>query len=499
MEKYIMALDQGTTSSRCILFDKRGNVCSMSQKEFNQIYPKPGWVEHNPMEIWSSQLAVATECMALLGVSAAQIEGIGITNQRETTILWDKNTGEPVYNAIVWQCRRTSDKIEALKRDGFDQVIRERTGLIPDAYFSASKIAWILEEVPGVRERAKRGELLFGTVDTWLIWNLTKGAVHVTDFTNASRTMLYDIHKLCWDQEILDYFGIPENLLPQVHPSSYVYGYTAPSVLGGPIPIAGAAGDQQAALFGQCCFDRGEVKNTYGTGCFMLMHTGGQAIASQSGLLTTMAAGSSEKPQYALEGSVFVAGAAIQWLRDGMRMIKTAPQSQEYAMQAADTAGVYIVPAFAGMGAPYWNQYARGTIVGITRACTKEHFIRAALESIAYQTADVLRAMEQDSGISLKSLKVDGGASANDFLMQFQADILGIQVQRPSCVETTALGAAYLAGLAAGYWKDQKEIRENWQMGSVFDCAMSQEKREELLRGWRKAVRCALVWAEEEC
>ncbi|WP_318709116.1 glycerol kinase GlpK [Candidatus Acetatifactor stercoripullorum] len=499
MEKYIMALDQGTTSSRCILFNKRGNVCSMSQKEFNQIYPKPGWVEHNPMEIWSSQLAVATECMALLGVSAAQIEGIGITNQRETTILWDKNTGEPVYNAIVWQCRRTSDKIEALKRDGFDQVIRERTGLIPDAYFSASKIAWILEEVPGVRERAKRGELLFGTVDTWLIWNLTKGAVHVTDFTNASRTMLYDIHKLCWDQEILDYFGIPENLLPQVHPSSYVYGYTAPSVLGGPIPIAGAAGDQQAALFGQCCFDRGEVKNTYGTGCFMLMHTGGQAIASQSGLLTTMAAGSSEKPQYALEGSVFVAGAAIQWLRDGMRMIKTAPQSQEYAMQAADTAGVYIVPAFAGMGAPYWNQYARGTIVGITRACTKEHFIRAALESIAYQTADVLRAMEQDSGISLKSLKVDGGASANDFLMQFQADILGIQVQRPSCVETTALGAAYLAGLAAGYWKDQKEIRENWQMGSVFDRAMSQEKREELLRGWRKAVRCALVWAEEEC
>ena len=499
MEKYIMALDQGTTSSRCILFNKRGNVCSMSQKEFNQIYPKPGWVEHNPMEIWSSQLAVATECMALLGVSAAQIEGIGITNQRETTILWDKNTGEPVYNAIVWQCRRTSDKIEALKRDGFDQVIRERTGLIPDAYFSASKIAWILEEVPGVRERAKRGELLFGTVDTWLIWNLTKGAVHVTDFTNASRTMLYDIHKLCWDQEILDYFGIPENLLPQVHPSSYVYGYTAPSVLGGPIPIAGAAGDQQAALFGQCCFDRGEVKNTYGTGCFMLMHTGEQAIASGSGLLTTMAAGASEKPQYALEGSVFVAGAAIQWLRDGMRMIKTAPQSQEYAMQAADTAGVYIVPAFAGMGAPYWNQYARGTIVGITRACTKEHFIRATLESIAYQTADVLRAMEQDSGISLKSLKVDGGASANDFLMQFQADILGIQVQRPSCVETTALGAAYLAGLAAGYWKDQKEIRENWQMGSVFDCAMSQEKREELLRGWRKAVRCALVWAEEEC
>ena len=499
MEKYIMALDQGTTSSRCILFDKRGNVCSMSQKEFNQIYPKPGWVEHNPMEIWSSQLAVATECMALLGVSAAQIEGIGITNQRETTILWDKNTGEPVYNAIVWQCRRTSDKIEALKRDGFDQVIRERTGLIPDAYFSASKIAWILEEVPRVRERAKRGELLFGTVDTWLIWNLTKGAVHVTDFTNASRTMLYDIHKLCWDQEILDYFGIPENLLPQVHPSSYVYGYTAPAVLGGPIPIAGAAGDQQAALFGQCCFDRGEVKNTYGTGCFMLMHTGEQAIASGSGLLTTMAAGSSEKPQYALEGSVFVAGAAIQWLRDGMRMIKTAPQSQEYAIQAADTAGVYIVPAFAGMGAPYWNQYARGTIVGITRACTKEHFIRATLESIAYQTADVLRAMEQDSGISLKSLKVDGGASANDFLMQFQADILGIQVQRPSCVETTALGAAYLAGLAAGYWKDQKEIRENWQMGSVFDCAMSQEKREELLRGWRKAVRCALVWAEEEC
>ena len=498
MKKYIMALDQGTTSSRCILFDKGGNICSMSQKEFSQIYPKPGWVEHNPREIWSSQLAVATECMAVAGVSAEQISGIGITNQRETTILWDKETGEPVYNAIVWQCRRTSDKIEALKADGFDKVIREKTGLVPDAYFSASKIAWILEHVKGARQKAEQGKLLFGTVDTWLIWNLTKGAVHVTDYTNASRTMLYDIHRLCWDQEILEYFQIPECILPKVSPSSCVYGHTDASVLGGEIPIAGAAGDQQAALFGQCCFEQGEVKNTYGTGCFMLMNTGHKAISSQSGLLTTIAASTENEVEYALEGSVFVAGAAIQWLRDSMRMIKTAAQSQEYAENAEDTAGVYIVPAFAGMGAPYWNQYARGTIVGITRGCTKEHFIRATLESIAYQTADVLKAMEKDSGLSLKSLKVDGGASANDFLMQFQADIVKLQVQRPKCIETTALGAAYLAGLATGYWKDKKEIRENWQIGAFFDSKMEEERRKTLLQGWKKAVKCALVWAENE-
>ncbi len=498
MKKYIMALDQGTTSSRCILFDKGGNICSMSQKEFSQIYPKPGWVEHNPREIWSSQLAVATECMAVAGISAEQISGIGITNQRETTILWDKETGEPVYNAIVWQCRRTSDKIEALKADGFDKVIREKTGLVPDAYFSASKIAWILEHVKGARQKAEQGKLLFGTVDTWLIWNLTKGAVHVTDYTNASRTMLYDIHRLCWDQEILEYFQIPECILPKVSPSSCVYGHTDASVLGGEIPIAGAAGDQQAALFGQCCFEQGEVKNTYGTGCFMLMNTGHKAISSQSGLLTTIAASTENEVEYALEGSVFVAGAAIQWLRDSMRMIKTAAQSQEYAENAEDTAGVYIVPAFAGMGAPYWNQYARGTIVGITRGCTKEHFIRATLESIAYQTADVLKAMEKDSGLSLKSLKVDGGASANDFLMQFQADIVKLQVQRPKCIETTALGAAYLAGLATGYWKDKKEIRENWQIGAFFDSKMEEERRKTLLQGWKKAVKCALVWAENE-
>ena len=497
MQEYVMALDQGTTSSRCILFDRTGTICGMSQKEFTQIYPQPGWVEHNPKEIWSSQLAVAAECMAMAGVSAGQIAAIGITNQRETTLLWDRSTGEPVYNAIVWQCRRTSDMIEALKEDGFDKKIREKTGLVPDAYFSASKIAWILDNVPGARERAERGELVFGTVDTWLIWNLTKGAVHVTDYTNASRTMLFDIHRLVWDEEIMERFGISRAILPRVMPSSCVYGHTDASVLGGEIPIAGAAGDQQAALFGQCCFERGEVKNTYGTGCFLLMNTGGDAIASQSGLLTTIAAGTSGKPQYALEGSVFVAGAGVQWLRDSMRMIRNAAQSRQYCEAVEDTAGVYLVPAFAGLGAPYWNQYARGTVVGLTRGCGKEHFIRATLESIAYQTADVLRAMEQDSGIRLKGLKVDGGASANDFLMQFQADIVDTQVHRPECIETTALGAAYLAGLAVGYWKDREEIRANWRIGKVFGPMMEQEKRERLLKGWKRAVRCALAWSEE--
>lgn len=498
MKKYIMALDQGTTSSRCIIFDKKGTVCAMAQKEFSQIYPKPGWVEHNPKEIWSSQLAVAAEAMAMLGVEAEQISGIGITNQRETTIVWDKDTGEPVYNAIVWQCRRTSDKIEELKRNGFDKIIRQRTGLIPDAYFSTSKIAWILDNVSGCRVRAEAGELLFGTVDTWLIWNLTRGAVHITDYTNASRTMLFDIHRLCWDEEILSYFNIPKVMLPKVCASSEIYGYTDCTALGDGIPIAGAAGDQQAALFGQCCFEPGEVKNTYGTGCFMLMHTGQEAITSKAGLLTTMAACTANEPEYALEGSVFVAGAAIQWLRDGMRMISSAPKSQEYAMQVEDTAGVYIVPAFAGMGAPYWSQYARGTIVGLTRGCTKEHFVRATLESIAYQTADVLAAMEKDSGMQLKSLKVDGGASANDFLMQFQADIVNTQVRRPECIETTALGAAYLAGLATGYWRDKEEIRQNWQMGAQFTSDMAGDRREQLLKGWHRAVKCALAWAQEE-
>ncbi len=470
----------------------------MAQKEFTQIYPRPGWVEHNPMEIWSSQLAVAIECMAMVGAGAEQIAAIGITNQRETTILWDKNTGEPVYNAIVWQCRRTADLIEELKRDGFDRVIREKTGLIPDAYFSGSKIAWILQNVPGARKKAQAGELLFGTVDTWLIWNLTKGAVHATDYTNASRTMLFDIHKLEWDSEILERLGIPAAILPKVYPSSHVFGHTDASLFGGEIPIAGAAGDQQAALFGQCCFEQGEVKNTYGTGCFLLMNTGNEAIVSSSGLLTTIAAGTSQRPEYALEGSVFVAGAGVQWLRDSMRMLRSAPQSQEYCEAVEDTAGVYVVPAFAGLGAPYWNQYARGTVVGLTRGCTKEHFIRATLEAIAYQTADVLRAMEQDSGIHLKSLKVDGGASVNDFLMQFQADIVNTRVDRPKCIETTALGAAYLAGLATGYWKDREEIRANWQLEKVFEASMEEDKRAELLKGWKRAVKCALAWAEEE-
>lgn len=498
MQNYIMALDQGTTSSRCILFDKQGNICSMSQKEFTQIYPKPGWVEHNPMEIWSSQLAVATECMAMVGADAQHIAAIGITNQRETTILWDKETGEPVYHAIVWQCRRTSDMIEELKKDGFDKRIREKTGLIPDAYFSASKIAWILRNVPGAREKAEAGKLLFGTVDTWLIWNLTKGAVHATDYTNASRTMLFDIHRLCWDEEILKRFDIPSCILPQVKPSGCLFGHTDASVLGGEIPIAGAAGDQQSALFGQCCFEQGEVKNTYGTGCFLLMNTGTEAIASKSGLLTTIAASTAERTEYALEGSVFVAGAGVQWLRDSMRMLKSAGQSQEYCEAVEDTAGVYIVPAFAGMGAPYWNQYARGTVVGLTRGCSKEHFIRATLESIAYQTADVIRAMEQDSGMNLKSLKVDGGASANDFLMQFQADIVNTQVHRPKCIETTALGAAYLAGLTVGYWKDKEEIKENWQLGAAFQSSMEEEKCQRLMKGWKRAVKCALAWAEDD-
>lgn len=499
MKEYMMALDQGTTSSRCILFDKMGNIRAKAQKEFAQIYPQEGWVEHNPKDIWSSQYSVMTEALTMLGEDEC-IAGIGITNQRETTIVWNKQTGEPVYNAIVWQCRRTAKEIDRLKEEEpvLSAYITEKTGLLPDPYFSASKIAWILDHVENARQEANAGNLLFGTVDTWLIWNLTRGKVHVTDYTNASRTMLFDIHALCWDQKILDYFRIPASMLPQVKPSSHVYGYANLGSLGESIPIAGAAGDQQAALFGQCCFTQGEVKNTYGTGCFMLMHTGDRAVKSRAGLLTTIAASADGTAEYALEGSVFVAGAAIQWLRDGMHLIEQAPQTQKICESVEDTAGTMIVPAFTGMGAPYWNPYARGMVTGLTRGCQKEHFIRAIMESIAFQTMDVLTAMRADAELSLLKLKVDGGASANDFLMQFQADLLGVDVQRPRCIETTALGAAYLAGLAVGYWKDTEEIKENWQLDRVFTASMPQEKRQELVRSWKRAVDCALYYAKWE-
>ena len=497
MAKYIMALDQGTTSSRCILFDKAGNICSMAQREFEQIYPKPGWVEHNPMEIWSTQYAVMSEAMALVGAKPKDIAGIGITNQRETTIVWDKETGEPVYNAIVWQCRRTAKDINLLVKDGYADVIKAKTGLVPDAYFSATKIAWILSNVAGARKKAEEGRLLFGTVDTWLIWKLTGGAVHVTDYTNASRTMLFDIHNRCWDKELLEKFNIPEVMLPMVKPSSCIYGYTDPSVLAGNIAIAGAAGDQQAALFGQCCFEPGEVKNTYGTGCFLLMNTGDKPVDSKHGLITTIAAGSDDQLHYALEGSVFTGGAIVQWLRDEMRLIRSSSQSEDYARMVNDTNGVYIVPAFSGMGAPYWNPYARGCVVGLSRGANKEHFIRASLESIAYQTYDVLKAMESDTGHIVKELKVDGGASANDFLMEFQADILGAKIRRPKCIETTALGAAYLAGLAVGFFNDLNEIRDNWQLASTFESSMAPSDRDNLLAGWRRAVKCAISYTDE--
>ena len=498
MGRYVIALDQGTTSSRCILFDEQGNICSAAQKEFTQIFPQPGWVEHDPMEIWSSQLSVTMEAMGKIGAHYSDIAAIGITHQRETTVVWDKETGEPVYHAIVWQCRRTADRIEELKSDGLEELIIERTGLIPDAYFSGSKIEWILDNVEGARERAERGELLFGTVDTWLIWNLTKGCIHVTDYTNASRTMLFDIHKKCWDEEILEYFRIPRTMLPDVKPSSCVYGYTSSDVMGGKIPIAGAAGDQQAALFGQCCFEAGEMKNTYGTGCFLLMNTGEKAVKSEHGLLTTIAASEQDKIQYALEGSVFVAGAAVQWLRDEMRMVRSAPQTEEYCNAVKDTGGVYVVPAFAGLGAPYWDQYARGTIVGVTRGTSKEQFIRATVESMAYQVYDLIEAMEQDSGIHLKELRVDGGACANNFLLQFQSDVLDARIVRPECIETTALGAAYLAGLAVGYWKDREEIKKNWKASRAFDSQMELEYRKKLVKGWKRAVKCALLWSEDE-
>ncbi len=495
-KKYVMALDQGTTSSRCILFDRQGNAVSMAQKEFTQIYPRTGWVEHDAMEIWSSQYGVAAEAMAKIGADAGDIEAIGITNQRETTIVWDRNTGVPVYNAICWQCHRTADRIDELKAQGYDKLIKNKTGLVPDAYFSATKIGWILDNVEGARKKAEAGELLFGTVDTWLIWKLSKGRIFVTDYTNASRTMLFNIHTRSWDDELLELFGVPRSMLAQVRPSSCIYGTTDEGLLGGEIKLAGAAGDQQAALFGQCCYREGDVKNTYGTGCFLLMNTGKRAFESENGLITTIAADTDEEPSYALEGSVFVAGAAIQWLRDEMRMIDSSAQSEEYAKAVPDTNGVYVVPAFTGLGAPYWNQYCRGMVVGITRGCSKEHFVRATLESLAYQTHSVLKSMEQDTGLSISSLRVDGGASANDFLMQFQADILGADVLRPKCIETTALGAAYLAGLATGYWQSREEIEKNWQLSHRFVPSMSDGIRQERLKGWDKAVRCALMWQE---
>lgn len=495
-KKYVMGLDQGTTSSRCILFDRQGNMVSMAQKEFTQIYPRTGWVEHDAMEIWSSQYGVAAEAMAKIGADAGDIEAIGITNQRETTIVWDRNTGVPVYNAICWQCHRTADRIDELKAQGYDKLIKSKTGLVPDAYFSATKIGWILDNVEGARKKAEAGELLFGTVDTWLIWKLSKGRIFVTDYTNASRTMLFNIHTRSWDDELLELFGVPRSMLAQVRPSSCIYGTTDEGLLGGEIKLAGAAGDQQAALFGQCCYGEGDVKNTYGTGCFLLMNTGKRAFEPENGLITTIAADTDEEPSYALEGSVFVAGAAIQWLRDELRMIDSSAQSEEYAKAVPDTNGVYVVPAFTGLGAPYWNQYCRGMVVGITRGCSKEHFVRATLESLAYQTHSVLKSMEQDTGLAISSLRVDGGASANDFLMQFQADILGADVLRPECIETTALGAAYLAGLATGYWQSREEIEKNWQLSHRFVPSMSDAIRQERLKGWDKAVRCALMWQD---
>lgn len=498
MSKYIMALDAGTTSNRCILFDEKGEICSIAQKEFTQYFPKPGWVEHDANEIWSSQLGVAVEAMAKLGIGADDIAAIGITNQRETTIVWDKNTGEPVSNAIVWQCRRTSEYCDTLKDKGLTDKFREKTGLIIDAYFSGTKLKWILDNVDGVRERAEKGELLFGTVETWLIWKLTKGKAHVTDYSNASRTLLFNIKDLTWDKEILEELNIPESMLPEPKPSSYVYGYSDASFFGKEIPISGAAGDQQAALFGQTCFNPGEAKNTYGTGCFMLMNTGETPVYSNNGLVTTIAWGLDGKVNYALEGSIFVAGASIQWLRDELRIIESAADSEYMAKKVKDTNGCYVVPAFTGLGAPYWDQYARGTIVGLSRGVNKYHIIRATLESIGYQVNDVLHAMKADSGIDLAALKVDGGASANDFLMQFQSDIINAPVKRPSCVETTAMGAAYLAGLAVGYWNSKEDVIKNWAVDKIFSPIMGEDERERKIKGWNKAVKYSFGWAKEE-
>ncbi|MGN0153186.1 MAG: glycerol kinase GlpK [Lachnospiraceae bacterium] len=488
MKTYLMALDQGTTSSRCIVFDKGGNVVSMAQKEFTQYFPESGWVEHDADEIWASQAGVMAEAMAKCSIEAGEIAAIGITNQRETTIVWDKDTGKPVYHAIVWQCRRTADYVEELKAEGYDKVIKEKTGLIVDPYFSATKLKWILDNVEGAREKAKEGKLLFGTVDTWLIYKLTKGEVFATDVTNASRTMLYNIHDLCWDEELLAKFDIPKQMLPEVKSSSEVYGMTHPSVIGEAVPIAGVAGDQQAALFGQCCFEAGESKNTYGTGCFLLMNTGEKAVNSQHGLLTTIAIGRGGTVQYALEGSVFVAGAAIKWLRDELKMIDTAAETEELAKSVPDSNGVYVVPAFTGLGAPYWDAYARGAVFGLSRGSSRAHFVRATLESLAYQSLDVIRAMEEDAGISVTSLRVDGGASANNFLLQFQADILNGEIIRPKVAETTALGAAYLAGLAVGYYKDIEEIKTNWQKDKAFQPLIREEQREKLYSGWKECI-----------
>ena len=489
-KKYIVALDQGTTSSRAVIFNKKGEIVTVSQKEFHQIYPQPGWVEHDPMEIWGCQSGVMREAIETTSIDPRQIAAIGITNQRETTIVWDKNTGKPIYNAIVWQCRRTS-KI-------CDELIKDKTGLIIDAYFSATKIKWILDNVEGAREKANRGELLFGTVDTWLILKLTNRQVHVTDYSNASRTMMFNINDLKWDEDILRELDIPLSMLPEVKPSSYIYGYTNELMLGESIPIAGCAGDQQSALFGQTCFEEGSAKNTYGTGCFLLMNTGNKLVKSKNGLLTTIAWGIGDKINYALEGSIFMGGASIQWLRDELRMIKTASDSEDYATRVEDTNGVYVVPAFTGLGAPYWDMYARGTILGLSRGAKKEHIIRATLESIAYQTKDVLSAMEEDSSINLKHLKVDGGASNNNFLMQFQSDILNVSIDRPKIVETTALGAAYLAGLAVGFYESMDEIKSRYMVDKYFTPSMDEDKRNKLYKGWKKSVSRALHWAKED-
>ncbi|MCI8275687.1 MAG: glycerol kinase GlpK [Lachnospiraceae bacterium] len=498
MAKYVMALDSGTTSNRCILFNEKGEMCSVSQKEFTQFFPEPGWVEHDAEEIWSIQLEVALKAMENVGATAADIAAIGITNQRETAVVWDKMTGAPIYHAIVWQCRRTSEYCDFLKEKGLVDTYREKTGLVIDAYFSATKIKWILEHVEGAKERAERGELLFGTVETWLIWKLTRGRVHVTDYSNASRTMLFNIRTLTWDEEILKELGIPECMLPEVKPSSCIYGECDPQFFGGPIPIGGAAGDQQAALFGQTCFKAGEAKNTYGTGGFLLMNTGDVPIYSKNGLVTTIAWGLGGKITYALEGSIFVAGAAIQWLRDELKFIDSAMDSEYMAKKVEDTGGCYVVPAFTGLGAPHWDQYARGTIVGLTRGVNKYHIVRATLESICYQINDVLQAMKADSGMDLSTLKVDGGASANNLLMQMQANISNAPVHRPRCVETTAMGAAYLAGLAVGYWPDISAIRENWQIDRTFEPEIGEEERRGKIRGWNKAVKCSYGWAKED-
>lgn len=497
MSKYIMALDSGTTSNRCILFDKKGTVCSMAQKEFTQYFPKPGWVEHDANEIWSTQLGVAVEAMSKIGAAYKDIAAIGITNQRETTIVWDKVTGEPICPAIVWQCRRTSEYCDELKAKGLTEQYRQKTGLVIDAYFSATKLKWILEHVKDAREQALEGRLLFGTVETWLIWKLTKGKVHVTDYSNASRTMLFNIETLTWDKDILRELEIPETMLPEPVPSSAVYGQTDAAFFGGPIAIGGAAGDQQAALFGQACFEKGQGKNTYGTGCFLLMNTGNKPVYSKNGLVTTIAWGIDGKVTYALEGSIFVGGAAVQWLRDEMRFFDHASDSEMLARQVSDTAGCYVVPAFTGLGAPHWDQYARGTIVGLTRGVNRNHIIRATLESIAFQVCDIVRAMEADSQIELTSLKVDGGASANNFLMEAQADFLNVPVRRPVCVETTAMGAAYLAGLAVGYFHNISEITKNWEIDKVFCASMDENNRSQKKNEWNKAVKCAYGWAKE--